>query len=166
VIASEGGVILNFSVYLMVKSASLRLRKGTNKVVSAKLYGPTGRMVGTMAQLTKCSIAVPAEHTKSPWIAVSLKPKVSSHSSTPIRAITVPQLFTMYGSIIVHVINTEEFKGGFSTTGTLTPTVSLESCAFQSYAICFANCYLSSRTHGTQRLILSVALTPTVGTYC
>jgi len=72
-------------------------------------------MVGTIAQLTICSITVPAKHTKSPWIAVSLKPKVSSHSSASILAFTVPQLFAMYSSIIVHVVNAEEFKGGFST---------------------------------------------------
>ena len=123
-------------------------------------------MVGTIAQLTICSIAVPAEHAKSGRIAVSLKPKVSSHSSTPIAAFTVAQLFTMYGSIIVRMVDAEEFKGGFSTTGTLTPTVSLESCTFDSYDIGLTNFYAFLRTHGTECPILSVALTPTVGTDC
>jgi len=109
-------------------------------------------MVGTIAQLTMCSIAVPAEHAKSWWIAVALKPKVSSHSSTPTGAIVVPQLFTMFGSTIVHVVDAEEFKGGFSTTNTLTPAVSFEGCAFESCAICLTNCHALLGTHRTDVL--------------
>jgi len=62
----------------------------------------------------------------------------------------------MYGSIVVHMVDAEEFKGGFSTTGTLTPTVSLERCAFDSNAICLTNVYAFC-AHTEQSVLFSLS---------
>jgi len=124
----------------------------------------------TIAKLGICSLAVTAEYAKSWWIAIPLKPKVSSHCPAPTVGITVPQFLAMYRSTIVRMVDAQEFKGRLFATSTHTATLSFEGlsfegCAFESCVICFTTCCKFWRAHGTECPILSVALKRTVGTY-
>jgi hypothetical protein len=123
-------------------------------------------MVWTIAQLSICGITVSAEHTKSRWIAITFEPQVRSRSSTPLVTLTMPQLSAMFGSAIVTVVDTQEFKSSFSATRTITPAVSFERCAFESRVISLSPCSKFWRTHGTECPVFSVTLPPAIDTHC